>query len=335
MMKPLSLGGVPHPATRRRRTNADFTPHGVMSDAKLGPVIALLSQALIKGSSYAPASYVKWLEMAGARVTLVPYDSSDEAVDKVFNNTNGVLFIGGGSDTPRSARRFYKNTIAAHAAGDTYPIWGTCDGFEWLMQIGANDDSVLTGGFDSENISLPLNLTAAAHASRLFADAAGMPIQGSGLRQTVLQAFATLPITLNNHQQGVTPHDFARSALARSFDVLATNVERKGKAFVSVVEARGGVPVWGTQFHPEKNIFEQSRALPSDGWWPFEHIAHSRAAVAASQYMANFFVDQCRASTHRYADAAEEWDALVYNRTTTTTMAPGFAQVYTFPDGEA
>ena len=303
----------------------------------LGPVIALLSQALYKGTSYSPASYVKWLEMAGARVTLVPYDANDDMVDRVFNKTNGALFIGGGSDTPKSARRFYKNMMAAHASGDSYPIWGTCDGFEWLMQIGAADDSILTSGFDSENISLPLNLTAAAHTSRLFADAKSIPIQGSmgadGTRTTVLQALATQPITLNNHHQGVTPHDLAHSALAQGFDVLATNVDRKGKAFVSVVEAKGSVPVWATQFHPEKNIFEQGRALPSDGWWPYEAIAHDRAAVAASQYMANFFVDQARASSHRYGDAKEEWQALVYKHTTSTTMAPEFAQVYTFKDG--
>ena len=301
----------------------------------LGPVIALLSQGLLKGTSYAPASYVKWLEMAGARVTLVPYDASDEAVDSVFNKTNGALFIGGGSDTPPAARRFYKNMLTSHAAGDQYPIWGTCDGFEWLMQIGADDDSVLTGGFDSENMSLPLNLTSFAKASRLFADASSMPIQGSmgadGKRRSVLQALSTLPITLNNHEQGVTPSDYARSSLVDTFDILATNVDRKGRQFISVVEGKS-VPVWATQFHPEKNIFEQGRAFTRNGWWPFEAIAHTRAAVAVSQYMANFFVDQCRLSAHRYADAREEWAALVYKQTTTTSMAPAFLQVYAFKD---
>ena len=66
-----------------------------------------------------------------------------------------------------------------------------------------------------------------------------------------------------------------------------------------------------------------------DGRWPFESISHTRAAVAVSQYMANFFVDQCRSSAHRFASAAEEWAGLVYKHTTTTDMAPEFAQVYT------
>ena len=302
----------------------------MLPSTALGPVVALLMQGAMLGKgSYTPASYVKWLEMAGARVALVPYAATDEQVDAVFNVTQGALFIGGGSDTPASARRFYRNMLHAHAAGDDYPIWGTCDGFEWLMQIAADDDSVLTGGFDSENMSLPLNLTAAASASRLLADAAAMPIQGESdgsARLTVLRALATRPITLNNHHQGVTPHDFAASALPKHFDVLATNVDRKGRAFVSLVEGKRGLPVWATQFHPEKNIFEQARNL--HGGWPSEAIAHSRAAVAVSQYFANFFVGACRGSSHRYATAKAEWQSLVYTHTTSTAYYPGFVQVY-------
>lgn len=308
-----------------------------------GPIIALLAQSLApaRNGSYTPASYVKWLEMAGARVTLVDYSTPDAEVDAIFQKTNGALFIGGGSDVPASARRFYRNMVAAHASGDTYPIWGTCDGFEWLMQIGAADDKVLTSGFDSENMSLPLNFTGAAQkGSRLLAEAKAMPVQGSGGRLTIFDALATQPLTLNNHGDGVTPADFESNVhLPQSFTVLATNRDRKGREFVSLVEGKGGLPVWAAQFHPEKNVFEQSRALPSKvdpgvppegGWWPFESIAHSRAAVAVSQYMANFFVDQCRASTHRFPNAAEEWRALVYQRSTVTWMAPAFAQSYIF-----
>ena len=309
----------------------------------LGPVIALLMQSasppstsrptvaevldLPTSASYAPASYVKWLEMAGARVSLVPYDADDTAVDKAFGSTNGALFIGGGSSTPGAARRFYANMLAAKAKGDTYPIWGTCDGFEWLMQIGAEDNGVLTGGFDAENLSLPLNLTAAASSSRLLADAAQMPVQGSSPRLSILEALTTLPLTLNNHMQGVAPADFQRNAkLPSTFSVLATNVDRTGRAFVSVVEGRDNLPVWATQWHPEKNIFEQARA--PGAWYPYEAISHTRAAVAIAQYMATFFVDQCRNSTHRFATPADEWDRLVYRRTTSTVMRPGFEQIY-------
>ena len=70
-----------------------------------------------------------------------------------------------------------------------------------------------------------------------------------------------------------------------------------------MVEARG-VPIWATQFHPEKNIFEQGFVLPTG--YPYEAIHHSRAAVAVSQYLANFFVDQTRLSTRRFRSAKEQ-----------------------------
>ena len=89
-------------------------------------------------------------------------------------------------------------------------------------------------------------------------------------------------MTLNNHHQGVTPSDYSKNPkLPNVVNILSTNRDRKGKEFISTVEGAKGLPVWATQFHPEKNIFEQARNL--HGGWPSEAIAHSRAAVAVSQ----------------------------------------------------
>ena len=30
-------------------------------------------------------------------------------------------------------------------AGDFYPVWGTCDGFEWLMQIFGGMGDIVSG----------------------------------------------------------------------------------------------------------------------------------------------------------------------------------------------
>ena len=42
----------------------------------------------------------------------------------------------------------------------------------YSAQLASRDDDILEQGFDSENISLPLNLTAAAPSSRLLGAAA-------------------------------------------------------------------------------------------------------------------------------------------------------------------
>jgi gamma-glutamyl hydrolase len=46
-----------------------------------------------------------------------------------------VLMPGGGAVVPENAKRLYENAINANDAGDSFPIWGTCNGFEWLLQV--------------------------------------------------------------------------------------------------------------------------------------------------------------------------------------------------------
>ena len=46
-------------------------------------------------SSYIGAAYVKYMEMAGARVVPVLINQPDEYYQKIFNKTNGLLIPGG------------------------------------------------------------------------------------------------------------------------------------------------------------------------------------------------------------------------------------------------
>ena len=55
----------------------------------------------------------------------------------------------------------------------------------------------------------------------------------------------------------------------------------------------GGRPFWGSQFHPEKNIFEQGMAASG---LPYEAIHHDRYAIAASQVACEAGVARTRAA---------------------------------------
>ncbi len=68
----------------------------------------------------------------------------------------------------------------------------------------------------------------------------------------------------------------------------------------------------------------------SDGT-PYEAINHSAEAVRVSQYMASFFVDESRRSSHRFADVAAELASLIYNYAPTRTSG-SFVQNYYFPN---
>ena len=120
---------------------------------------------------------------------------------------------------------------------------------------------------------------------------------------------------MNNHQQGVSVEAFANSALAGFFDLLSTSVDRAGRRFVSTIEAKGGAPIWGVQWHPEKNAFEEG--LAPDGS-PYEVTNHSAPAVRATWQLAQTFLSAARRSSHTFRDAQLERNALFGNTHTHT-----------------
>ena len=78
----------------------------------------------------------------------------------------------------------------------------------------------------------------------------------------------------------------------------------------------------------------QVRANPNPSPNPNQAIPHSRAAVAVSQYLANFFVDECRASAHRFASPTDQWEQLIYHSpqwlAQPTLFSPAFVESYVF-----
>lgn len=74
-----------------------------------------------------------------------------------------VLLPGGsaniyGSPYERTAKILFNLAVKANDAGDVFPIWGTCNGFELLMSLGAGGENV-TSSVDAVDYSVPLNLS--------------------------------------------------------------------------------------------------------------------------------------------------------------------------------
>ena len=112
---------------RRQDFSDDFTP-----------TIGVLSQSHNETHSYIAASYIKYLESAGARLIPVPTNRDENFYENVFQNINGVLFPGGGVDLVKSeyaklSRYFLMKSVTENADGRYFPIWGTCLGFEELL----------------------------------------------------------------------------------------------------------------------------------------------------------------------------------------------------------
>eukprot|EP01133_Synstelium_polycarpum_P013238 gene13238-15556_t len=270
------------------------------------------------GDQYIAASYVKYVESGGARVAPIFYDIEAEDLKTLLSQINGVLLPGGGVDLNtqpayyETLQLIWEYIITANDNADPMPLWGTCMGFQQLNMLAAKDLSILSY-YNSENYTVPLDFTNLASGSRLFQNAT----------QDIMTALATKPITMNNHMYGVAPTTFsATSSLYSFYDALSWNTDRVGNTFLSTIEAKN-YPIYGTQWHPEKPLFE---------WWNQEVMDHSFESIKANQYTSNFFVNECRKSSHSFASQQSESAALIYNYQPVYSfdIEPDFEQVYYF-----
>jgi hypothetical protein len=114
------------------------------------PLIGILSQPSCGESateadwtsnrSCIAASYVKFVESAGARAVPLLYNEPEETLIKKFAAINGILFPGGATsldDNPfyQTAEKLFKMVIKANDNGDYFPLYGACLGFQLLTVI--------------------------------------------------------------------------------------------------------------------------------------------------------------------------------------------------------
>jgi gamma-glutamyl hydrolase len=284
---------------------------------------------------YIAASYVKWLEAGGARSIPIPYDADPALLDELWTQMHALFLPGGDAVMPPAVPYLLdkirdSNTNAQHY----FPVWGTCLGFEYLIQYvsskTADDDddehqspdnnSALQSGFDATNISLPLENV---RQQAIYAD------------PDIYETVRTCAVTMNNHHQGIEPQHFMdHTSLTAVWNITSTNHDRTGRPFVSTVEPLDPdrFPVWGVQYHPEKNAFEY--ATYPGTTIPYEAIDHSEPAVAFSMYMARFVVDLARRTV---AEHTPEHDYTKPDRFPTVTQYPmqtgiKFEQIYLIPN---
>ena len=94
-----------------------------IQDLNYRPIIGILAQELDDSlepwfgdnyTSYISASYVKFIEQAGARVVPVLINQNEEYYDKIFRSTNGLLIPGGDADLSDSGKSFI---FTPHSSG--------------------------------------------------------------------------------------------------------------------------------------------------------------------------------------------------------------------------
>ncbi|EAR93075.3 class I glutamine amidotransferase (macronuclear) [Tetrahymena thermophila SB210] len=290
------------------------------------PIIGIYTQPsdyqLYPGSnySYIAASYVKYLEGAGAQAVVIPYDATFEYIDNLFEKINGVLFPGGSvefevSNPGDQERVFLKNAVyivqkAKNATdnGDYFPIWGTCMGFQLLTFIGSGFNSSSLVERQSDKGSHNINIT--DKNSNMFRH---MPEQ-------LAQHAQTEPALYYSHSTYVPLSAFTSQKLSSNFKITSTaTYTPENYTFVNSIESIK-YPMYGIQFHPEKNIYEWKVAAPHD--YESEQVA---------QYFANFFVNQTRQNYHSF-NGSDFNNYSIYQYPAVQLSDSSFVQVYIIPN---
>jgi len=267
------------------------------------PIIGIVTLPDAEKGQYMAASYVKWLEMSGSRVLPIFLTDTPSKLDPILEQINGVLFTGGGtswsgmySKTINHILEFARNSFDV---GDPFPIWGTCLGFESLLEAEStcNCKDILSH-VDADDLTLPVDFTSNADDSTMFPN-------HSSIAQIARNVFSTSLSTQNEHSWSVLPSTFSSDKdLSSKFNILATSKDRSGTEFIAIVESKDGQPpMFAVQFHPEKVTFE---------WGQSHSVPHDENSILANNYLSTFFVDQCRQSSRTMTDKVYDQYA-IYN----------------------
>jgi len=299
LRSPVGLGGLGEHGSQRK-------PAFEYNDR---PIIGVLSQELDEWllsrlppghnyTAYIASSYVKWVEAGGARAVPIMIGQTRAYYNQMFSSLNGLLLPGGSAPLvghggyAEAGQIFFELAKEASEAGDTFPIFGTCNGFELLTVLSSQDISRLTN-CNSEDQASPLHMLRAAPESHVY-----------GLAPPdVMRELQEERISINFHHFCLTPANFTRYGMGNFWTPLSINWDRQGLEYISTIEAKN-FPFVGVQFHPEKNVFEWSPKEP--------RIPHCRSAVHVGLYFAAHFVNMARRSHHSFPDRSTEEEFLIY-----------------------
>jgi hypothetical protein len=132
---------------------------------------------------------------------------------------DGLLLPGGAAPLSEGIVLLLDEIRHSAINGRFFPVWGTCLGFEFLLQyMGVT----LESGFVASNVSWPLEQV---RRHELYAS------------DVVYNAVTQHSVTLHNHVLGLKPKTFANDpVLGHYWKVTSINHDARGVPFVSTIE---------------------------------------------------------------------------------------------------
>jgi len=256
------------------------------------PVIGILA-LLIDGEISFPASYAKFVELGGARVVPILPTLSTSEMKSTLEKIDGALFTGGADVSQQ--RWTAINTIMEHVKQNKwFPLWATCLGFQDILLYEGVDLFRTKADGQTTSVQLDIQLI---RESRMFGSM-------NSLTQLVVKLLGT-DITANTHNYGV--NKTALASVSNNYNVLGTSLDMEGVEYIAIVEHKY-LPIFGTQFHPEKVMFEWNELYDN-------YLPRTYGAMVANTYFSQFFVNEVRKGAGHVSSADQKWvdENVIYN----------------------
>lgn len=274
------------------------------------PVIGILVQDFLGdfksyrfNKTFIAATYVKFVESSGGRAVPVHTDQNQEYYDHILSQINGIVLPGGDQDTAnssytRAVEIIYKHVVESNKKGVYYPVWAVCQGLEVLAYLTAGPGALHS--CTANDYATPLEFT--------------MELKKLNTNTKLFQrlTFNEYSEMVNNyvafqwHNLCLLKQTYSQSpSLQQAFQAIATNYDRDKNEYVSIIESHR-YPIYGVMFHAEEVMFsfkvkENHTSVP-----------HTKHALHAAQYFANFFIEECRKNTNQIDEKVLERQ-IIYN----------------------
>lgn len=284
----------------KKLTKCNITRHITLNNNVR--VIGILStptytDASLGATSFIPQSYVKWAELHGARIIPIQYDLPLPVINAILEQINGLVLIGGiiERNVPRkhyyrylsSLSYIFKKIIHYNLTGNHFPIFSICLGFELLPMITISKNlSELSDYYENYNkISQHRNIN---HSSIQFCrlnkkDEKEMLCNSPQkyFSKSEINKIEKTPVTYFTHGKAFLMNEKYMKEYNKFLTVTATAKEN-GKKVVAMYQYKS-FPFYGTQFHPEKSLYE----------WREENVSHTDNAIMFSNRLCKMFMDEC------------------------------------------
>jgi len=245
--------------------------------------------------SYVKHSYAEMIQEGGAEAVVIPWDLNEPDMMRLLMSVNGVLFTGGTAELAvidkqtgerilgpytLQAKKVIDYALKQNDEGEYFPILGICQGPQVITMV-ISEDPNLFYGFDHKGQNDYLIFGKEGRSSRLF----------SLYPEKLFEHLEQNKIMYFEHQFGIKPEVLLNHPKLKDFfDIASQSKDDNSEPLVAAIEGKN-YPFYGVQYHPENTLQEHRNK---------GEIDRENDDFRSIYYIAKFFVDEARKSTHYY-----------------------------------